>query len=1410
MAATNLSPLDVENSEGSGSMERRGGLDRARSHLRDPLHRSGYSLVAGSAITSALGMVFWVLAARLYQPDRVGVAAALIAAMGFLASASTLGLRNGFIRFLPSAGPGAGRFIRNGYAVSAAVAGGAALVFVAGQRLWAAQLTMLHDGPLPVLMFTLATMAWTIFVLQDSVLTGLRLATWVPVENSIFAVAKIVLLIALVAVPAWGIFAAWSVPAVLLLLPVNVLIVRRLRSTGDGSDGSGARPHPLSDIVRFAAGDHTAAFLWLATTELIPLVVLGRVGASSSAYYFLSFTIAYSLYLVTSNVSSAFVVEATVHPERESELAERALRQAARLVLPAAVVGVVVAPLLLSLLGPAYRNNSLGLLRLLLLSAIPQMVVGLSVGRLRLHRRIRVVIAVYAVTAVAIFAGSLLIPAGGELAPLGVVWLVTQTLLALVLGPTVLRPDLGRRLSNRLVQLASTVRTAAHQRGRAKQGNALVPRALAAAGVEQPDSFDMLRSHSDVIVARSEIDGQQVIVKVAAADAGQAGLALHTEAVQRVGNSPALVGLHALVPAVLAEGEVDGHAFTIETCQRGRPSDELQGADRAQALALGGAAISALNELTARQTTCDERLAGQLVDGPTAVLREVPALANQVAVLQWLQEWLRDGLLGSQVSVGWTHGDLWAGNILAVVDDDRVQLTGLIDWENSTTEGLGEVDLAHLWLSSQETELGAALLTALKDPSTWPATRTSEDGTVVVGPHGLRARIVLTLAWLHHTAAGVIRTGDRPISRVWLNRNVLPVLDAVASQVAADEERTVAAVAGPEQQRPTVVQHALDLLPTPLRSANLLSLAGVLTAVVAWTVGVSGADPRTMTGFGFLSLFDPLMAGALVLLSVGFVAAWRRDAPGWVLGAHVVALIALIHGTPAVVYDTLRYSWSWKHAGVVDFILRTGSVDTTVKNLTIYHSWPGFFAGSALLTKLAGAPDVLRIATWAPMFFNLANLLALRFLLRSFGIPRRTVWLAIWIFFVTNWVGQDYFSPQAMAFLLYLALIGVVLRGFRSTAPAVTPQAPPLRSRAALAVAVVLLAAIASSHQITPFMAVVALSALALTRRIKAWYLPVLAAGLTVAWAVTVGYGTVAENASGIISSFGKPLANAEETLAKSTSSDASQILVSQVGRVVVLAVAGLAVVGLVRVWRRKRLDISLVVLAAVPATLPLVTEFGGEAIFRVYLFSVPFLAVLAALALDPGPRLSAAHGADSETHDAASEGLVPASRPGPLVTCAAAAMVLLLLAGYLFGYYGKDQQYFFTKEEIAASQWVADTAPPGSLLVEISRNYPAEFKNYENFTYVAIAREPRPSWSIVLARPESKLGEWLADPRYTGAYVLITRGQKIDLRVNEKIPSKTVNRVEGELRESPLFRVAFENRDAVVFELTADQRRPR
>ena len=57
---------------------------RLAAHLQAPLYRNGYALVFSSAATSALGLVYWMLAARYYPTEVIGLNAALLSALRWL------------------------------------------------------------------------------------------------------------------------------------------------------------------------------------------------------------------------------------------------------------------------------------------------------------------------------------------------------------------------------------------------------------------------------------------------------------------------------------------------------------------------------------------------------------------------------------------------------------------------------------------------------------------------------------------------------------------------------------------------------------------------------------------------------------------------------------------------------------------------------------------------------------------------------------------------------------------------------------------------------------------------------------------------------------------------------------------------------------------------------------------------------------------------------------------------------------------------------------------------------------------------------------------------------------------------------------------------------------------------------
>jgi hypothetical protein len=199
-----------------------------------------------------------------------------------------------------------------------------------------------------------------------------------------------------------------------------------------------------------------------------------------------------------------------------------------------------------------------------------------------------------------------------------------------------------------------------------------------------------------------------------------------------------------------------------------------------------------------------------------------------------------------------------------------------------------------------------------------------------------------------------------------------------------------------------------------------------------------------------------------------------------------------------------------------------------------------------------------------------------------------------------------------------------------------------------------------------------------------------------------------------------------------------------------------------------------------VPFLIVGLSTYGNEVLFRAYLFAMPGLAFFAALLLWPPGT--------------------PAGRRGAALV---GVVTLPLMIGSGLAQFGNDRQYYFSAEEVAAAEFVYDNAPPDSLLIEGSRNYPSQFRNYERFTYVPIAREDPEDIQRILDDPVREMTRWMSDTdTYRASYLIITRSQIAATKARGEIPGNGLLAMAEALRSSPEFRVVFVNRDAIVFEL--------
>jgi len=405
------------------------------------------SLMGATLATNALGLVFWAVVARVDGPRAVGGAFAEVSALVLLSTLAQLNLTQVFIRFLPGAGRLTRPFVVRGYMAVTVLALVAASAFVASGLGTGVVRASLPER----ILFVVSAALFAIFALQDSILTALRIAHWVPVENISFAAAKLALLPLLAFLPArTGIVMAVVLPVAAAVAIVNTLLFRgavgRTRRLISGYLPARRR------LAGFLAAEYAAGLCVTATVQLMPLLVLWRLGAVDEAYFTLPWLIRIGILVLLWNVNASFVVEALTSGAYTPRLLRRGFQLWGAVVVGAVIVCCAGAPLLLSLEGHAYAAHGVTLLRLIGLST-PFTAVTVLYGVFAwLERRLWLLVAIQAGSGLLLGALSFVL-----LPRLGVAAVGWANLAAQVFAAALMAPSLYARLVSRSSKTVAVV-----------------------------------------------------------------------------------------------------------------------------------------------------------------------------------------------------------------------------------------------------------------------------------------------------------------------------------------------------------------------------------------------------------------------------------------------------------------------------------------------------------------------------------------------------------------------------------------------------------------------------------------------------------------------------------------------------------------------------------------------------------------------------------------------------------------------------------------------------------------------------------------------------------------------------------------------------------------------------------------
>ncbi len=650
----------------------------------------------------------------------------------------------------------------------------------------------------------------------------------------------------------------------------------------------------------------------------------------------------------------------------------------------------------------------------------------------------------------------------------------------------------------------------------------------------------------------------------------------------------------------------------------------------------------------------------------------------------------------------------------------------------------------------------------------------------------------------------------------------------------------VMAILGAVRLAPDTMPH-LEPLPKWSRS-NHWPVITVSASIILWLWSLTLTNTDSLNEYGLVVRLPLLFWLAFIITISGFVVSLAQRQNNWAPAMHVGAFIVMLHATTPLLFPLSHYAWTYKHLGTTDYLAVTGHVNTAVD---IYNNWPLFFSLTSIISLAANA-TMEQYAKWSQLYFASVNFALLWVLFSNLTASHRVRWAAIGLFFLGNWVAQEYYAPQAYAFTLLIAFFcfvlpqlrhsegrlqpilnyiinlirgrssthtmptqsGVVVDHFRTElarrnallafpfsylrlqkdgSPANSVIAAAFPRRLALIIACVCAFAVFASHQLTPTILLLQVGALFFLGYLRSrWFLLALIL-LELAYVVPhLGYviGHFPLFDSGATAETGGTTTNLSAALPGRQFTSAASLALS-------VAIAALAVIGSIRRILMNKRDLTFAILGLAPVVLLGGQNYGGEAINRVYMMALPWLAFLGAHAFVTPKR----------------------PRSSLLVGVLAAVVAPVALSLLIVGYFGNEGVNEMKPGEVAASNLILRVAPTDAEIYTFNPNFAvrpnadyARFvgahgsDNWPNVVeYTWFGRAESHTWTV------RNLAELAVKNNAPALYLIDSSSQRRWSRIVAEPALANYETLANDVSTNPNANVVFHHKDATIYRINLD-----
>lgn len=396
-------------------------------HLaNDSLYKNSIYLMLSTAIMAFLGFFFWIINARLFKPEQVGIATTLISVVSLITSFSLLGLDNGIVRYLPTSDK-KNQKINTAFTLVTIASVLMALIFLFFINIFSPKLLFVRENIFFAIFFITVIVFSSLNTISESILIANRSSKYILIKNAVSSFVKLVLPILLISLGTYGIFASVGISIIVaFILSLLILIIKF-----DYLIKFAINKDVVKRMTRFSLGNYIAGFIGGLPIMVLPIMITNLLGPKFTAYYYMPLMIASFLYIIPQATTRSLFAEGSYSEKEIGNFLRKSLKLNALLLLPAIIAIYFFGKYILLIFGVEYAKEGTQFLQLLAISGTFIYINSVGGVLLNLKRQIRKLITINLISTLLILGLSYIL-SSKELLGIGIAWITGQIIMSII------------------------------------------------------------------------------------------------------------------------------------------------------------------------------------------------------------------------------------------------------------------------------------------------------------------------------------------------------------------------------------------------------------------------------------------------------------------------------------------------------------------------------------------------------------------------------------------------------------------------------------------------------------------------------------------------------------------------------------------------------------------------------------------------------------------------------------------------------------------------------------------------------------------------------------------------------------------------------------------------------------------